>query len=64
MAQIEDFLESKGIRPTAIRMLVFRYLANQKAAVALTDVENSFEKADRTTLYRTLKTFEENSVVH
>lgn len=64
MAQIEDFLERKGIRPTAMRMLVFRYLANQKAAVALTDVENSFERADRTTLYRTLKTFEENSIVH
>ena len=64
MAQIEDFLESKGVRPTAMRLLVFKYLADRQAAATLSDVEASFSKAERTTLYRTLKTFEENSIVH
>ena len=30
----------------------------------LSDIENAFEKADRTTLYRTIKTFEEKAIVH
>lgn len=39
-------------------------MAQKNIAVALTDIENAFAKADRTTLYRTLKTFEENGIVH
>jgi len=30
----------------------------------LIDIENSFEKSERTTLYRTIKTFEEKGIVH
>jgi len=61
---IEDFLQTKKIRPTAMRILTFKFLDGQKVATSLTDIENAFEKSDRTTLYRTLKTFEENGVVH
>ena len=35
-----------------------------EAAKSLTDLENYFDKSDRTTLYRTIKTFEEKGVVH
>ncbi|TVZ26183.1 Fur family ferric uptake transcriptional regulator [Gillisia sp. Hel_I_86] len=61
---IENLLEQKKIRPTAMRILIFKFLYNQEVATSLTDIENAFEKSDRTTLYRTLKTFEENGVVH
>ena len=64
MISSDKFLESKGVRPTAMRLLVFKYLATSEAAKTLTDIENAFAKADRTTLYRTLKTFEEKAVVH
>ncbi len=57
-------LQDKGVRPTAIRMLVYRCLAKKEVATSLTDIENTFVKVDRTTLYRTLKTFEEKGVVH
>ncbi|HBY70459.1 MAG TPA: transcriptional repressor [Flavobacteriaceae bacterium] len=57
-------LKTKGIRPTAMRSLVYQELAKQDTAVALTDIELAFTKADRTTLYRTVKTFEENGIVH
>ena len=64
MISSDKFLESKGVRPTAMRLLVFKYLATSEVAKTLTDIENAFAKADRTTLYRTLKTFEEKAVVH
>ncbi|KAB7529115.1 transcriptional repressor [Flagellimonas olearia] len=64
MKEIESILENKLVRPTAMRMLVYQYFMGQDAAVSLTHVENAFEKADRTTLYRTLKVFEEKGVVH
>lgn len=64
MSNVEETLQIKGIRPTAMRTLVYQQLAKQKTAVALTDIELAFTKADRTTLYRTIKTFEKKGVVH
>ena len=64
MNEIEKLLEERKIRPTAMRILIYKFMAQKDIAVALTDIENAFAKADRTTLYRTLKTFEENSIVH
>ncbi|MFS4491256.1 transcriptional repressor [Kriegella sp. EG-1] len=64
MIQADKFMEEKGVRPTAMRLLVFRFLAESKAAKTLSDIENTFAKADRTTLYRTLKTFEDKAIVH
>ncbi|RUA15700.1 MAG: transcriptional repressor, partial [Flavobacteriia bacterium] len=59
MKEIEKRLAENGVRPTAMRILIYKYLAEREVAIALTDMENAFSKADRTTLYRTLKTFEE-----
>ena len=64
MKRIEQLLEEKDIRITAMRLLVYKFLAENKVAVTLSDIENAFAKADRTTLYRTLKTFEEKGIVH
>jgi len=64
MNQIEQQLEHFNIRPTAMRMLVYQFIEQQQKAVSLSVIEDYFEKADRTTLYRTMKTFEEKAVVH
>lgn len=64
MNEIEKLLEEKKVRPTAMRILIYKFMAQKDVAVTLTDIESVFAKADRTTLYRTLKTFEENSIVH
>ena len=61
---IEEFLESKKVRPTAMRLLIFRFLLEKKTAVSLSNIEEYFDNCERTTLYRTLKTFEENGIVH
>lgn len=57
-------LQSKHVKPTAMRELVLKILSYQTTAVSLADIENLFDKADKTTLYRTLKTFEENKLIH
>jgi Fur family ferric uptake transcriptional regulator len=61
---LEENLKSHSIKPTAMRLLVLEYLLEREAAVSLTDIYEAFEKSDRTTLYRTLKVFEENGMVH
>lgn len=64
MLQIEKLLEKSQVRPTAMRVLVYDFLLGKKTAVGLTEIENNFAKAERTTLYRTIKTFEEKGIVH
>lgn len=60
----EKLLFEKGIAPTAMRILVLEYLQQQHTAVSLQDLERDFQHSDRTTIYRTLKTFEEKGLVH
>tara|TARA_R110000868_G_scaffold285967_2_gene546470 strand:+ start:2083 stop:2499 length:417 start_codon:yes stop_codon:yes gene_type:complete len=64
METIEQLLASKNIRVTAMRLLIYKFLAEKQVAATLSDIENAFEKADRTTLYRTVKTFVEKDIVH
>lgn len=61
---LEHRLEQRQIKPTSMRILVLQYLMEQKTAVSLQSIENAFEIADKSTLYRTLKTFEKNKLVH
>lgn len=63
-AAIEERLEAKGIKPTAMRILVLDYLFSQNAAISLTELEKAMSPVDRITVYRTLETFEEHGLVH
>lgn len=62
--EIDNKLTSRNIKPTTMRELVLKVLTEQKSAISLPELEQKFEKADKTTLYRTLKTFEENKLIH
>ena len=62
--EIENKLIDKNTKPTSMRILVYDFLSSQNAALSLSEIENHFDKADRTTIYRTLKTFEEKGIVH
>lgn len=57
-------LNDKKINPTAMRLLVLDFLLGQKTAISLSDIEKGLLPADRITIYRTLKTFEEKGLVH
>ncbi len=60
----EDKLLKKKTRPTSMRILVYDYLNEQESALSLGEIEQHFHQADRITIYRTLKTFKENGIVH
>jgi Fur family ferric uptake transcriptional regulator len=64
MEKIVKKLESKGIRPTAMRLMTYRRLAQLNVAVSLGDLGKDFESSERSTLFRTMKTFEEKGIVH
>jgi Fur family transcriptional regulator, ferric uptake regulator len=64
LQSLDTRLHDKGIKPTAMRLLVLDFLLQHPMAVSLNDLETSFHRADRITLYRTLKTFEEKGLVH
>ena len=57
-------MKSSDVKPTAMRLLVLQFLLNKKVAVSLTNIEDYFDNSDRTTLYRTLKTFVESGIAH
>lgn len=61
---LTDKLISKQIKPTAMRELVLKILSEQTNALSLADIEGMFDKADKVTLYRTLKTFKEKKLIH
>mgnify|MGYP000848144071 CR=1 FL=1 len=60
----EEKLLNKNTNPTSMRILVYDFLSHQQVALSLSEIENQFFNADRTTIYRTLKTFEEKGIVH
>lgn len=47
-----------------MRLLILRALLNEKKALSLNELETTLEHADRTTIFRTLKTFQEKFLVH
>ncbi|QYJ69345.1 Fur family transcriptional regulator [Flavobacterium litorale] len=64
MVDIVKILENKRVRPTAMRLLVYKLLANRENAISLGELEKDFKTSERSTLYRTIKTFEERGLVH
>lgn len=64
MENIEHNLITKNITPTAMRLLVLDFLLRQDNALSLSDIETGLAPADRITIYRTLKKFEEHGLVH
>jgi Fur family ferric uptake transcriptional regulator len=64
ITDFENKLTQKGIAPTAMRLLVIEKLSQQKAAISHKELTALFEKADATTLFRTLKTFLEHKLIH
>ncbi len=62
--EITELLNSKNIKITAMRILVLQFFLSLERAISLPDLEEKFHFSERTTLYRTLKTFEKKGLVH
>lgn len=57
-------LRDKKVNPTAVRIRVLDYLLDTEKAQSLSDIEKGLIQSDRSSIFRTLKTFEENKVIH
>lgn len=64
MSKGEKWLKNKTVIPTAMRILTMDYFLHHDGAVTLLELEKHFHWADRTTLFRTLKTFEKKGILH
>jgi Fur family ferric uptake transcriptional regulator len=63
--EILEKLEQSDLRKTAIRKEVLQlFLKNKGRALSSKEIEEALGQADRITLYRTLKTFEQSGVIH
>lgn len=64
MKETDNKLTMRNIKPTAMHVLVLKVLTEQNRSISLADLEQKFDNADKTTLYRTLKTFEESKLIN
>ena len=62
--KLENRLTNNAVKPTAMRLMILKHFTEQGKALSLKDLESSFDYADKSTLFRTLKTFEINKIVH
>jgi Fur family ferric uptake transcriptional regulator len=59
-----EHIREKGLKVTPVRSKVLEVLHSSQQAYSHTELEATFSKVDRITLYRALKDFEEAGVVH
>lgn len=64
MEKTDKILEQQAVRITPMRQLVLDYFLDKNTVLGLSELEKVFSKSDRITIYRTLKTFEENGILH
>lgn len=65
MAQdIVQKLETKGIKPTANRILVLKALAKASTPLSLSNLEKEMVSMDKSSIFRVLTLFLEHDVVH
>lgn len=61
---MEDILRHKKLRVTPFRLEVLSLFRNSLHALDMATVENKLGKFDRVTLYRTIRTFLEEGIIH
>ncbi len=61
---VDAILNKKKIKPTAMRQLVLDVLLKKQSAISLFEIEQQFENVERSTIYRTLKIFQQNCIIH
>jgi len=61
---IDQKLLLRNIKPTAMRELVYKILVKEDKAISLYNIEQQLDSVDRSTLFRTLKTFQQKGLIH
>lgn len=60
----EEHLQKHGIRPTSVRILVWRAISKKTQTFSLSDVECMLPEMDRSSIFRALRLFSENQLLH
>lgn len=60
----EEALEHRGIRPTAVRLMIFKEMRALDCAVSHADIEQRLETVDKSTVSRTLSLFVSHHLAH
>jgi Fur family transcriptional regulator, ferric uptake regulator len=64
MTHSEKILKKHSLRVTPIRTDVINIFSAAGRALSSNDIETNLKDADRITLYRTLKSFEDKGIIH
>lgn len=59
-----DILQRHEVRPTAVRILIYKAMQEFHDTFSLADLEVSLETVDKSTIFRTLETFTACHLVH
>lgn len=59
-----DRLMKKGIKPTAMRILILHSMMEIPHAVSLADLEQALDTVDKSTIFRTLTLFLSHHLIH
>ena len=62
--EIEDILSQHGVTPTSVRILVYKTLDKALLPMSLSDIEESLDTVDKSTISRTLNTFKNKGLLH
>lgn len=57
-------LAARGIKPTALRLLILKAMLGFEYAFSLGDLETALDTVDKSTISRTLRLFHENGLIH
>jgi len=61
----KGLLEQKGLKKTKVRMALLQHFMNMKHAQSYNDLQAAFvNQVDKSTLYRSLASFEKTGIIH
>lgn len=60
----EKVLMQHGVRPTAVRLMVYRAIAGMRDTFSMGDVETALDTVDKSTVFRTLSLFAAHHLLH
>lgn len=64
MKEPEERLQARGIKPTAVRLLIFKAMIAYPQAFSLSDLEAELGTVDKSTLFRTIILFHDHLLIH
>ena len=64
MKHYSEYLQEHGVKPTAVRILVWEEVAAMTETFTLADLENAMPHMDRSSIYRALRLFAEHHLLH